>query len=327
MLRRPLPSLAVAMSLAVWAGACSQDAALDQGLRVAAVVGLDAPDGPAVDAAAAAVRTSAASAVAAFDAHGLAVARRLRAGEQPALRVVAVSEAATPQAGETLVVPASAAAAAVDLALLACHGVALPPKVALGLRVVDEANAAAGGAARPAPGDIGLAVLARQHAAQLTTQPTTDVVFRVGLVAADGGDGWPLRAYAAARAAAARYPQLVVDGGGVSAGGPALVAAALRERLDANVRVLIVALADPQPLAAVAARAAELRIPIVAIDPSLRAAPATCVVGSDPAAVGRALGEAARAALPADAAIALLRPQGAEAVEAAFRAALAPKPQ
>lgn len=325
--RASASSLAVALSVVVWAGACSQEATPDHGLRVAAVVGLDASDGPVGDAAAAAVRASKASAVAAFDAHGLAVARRLRAGELPSLRVIAVSESATPQAGETLVVPGGAAAAAIDLALLACHGVALPPKVALGLRVVDEANAAAGGAARPGPGDVGLAVLARQHAEQLTTKPTTDVVFRIGLVAADGGDSWPLRAHAAARAAAARYPQLVVEGGGVAAGGPALVAAALRERLDANVRVLVVALADPQPLAAVAARAAELRIPIVAIDPALRAAPAACVVGSDPVAVGRALGEAARAALSADAAIALLRPQGVEAVEAAFRAALAPKAQ
>ncbi|MBM3973168.1 MAG: substrate-binding domain-containing protein [Planctomycetes bacterium] len=267
-----------------------------------------------------------AAAVVVIDAHGLAVARRLRASAAPALRVVAVAEAQAPQADETLIVPADPAPVAVDLALLACHGVALPPKVALGLRVVDTANAAAGGVARLGPGDIGLAALARQHAEQLTTKPTTDVVFRVGLVAADGGDGWPLRAHAAARAAAARYPQLVIEGG-VAAGGPVRVAAALRERLDANVRVLVVALADPQPLAELAARAAELRIPIVAIDPSLRAATAACVVGSDPAAVGRALGAAARAALPTDAAIALLRPQGAEAVETAFREALARNPQ
>jgi len=318
---RPLVACCVA-ALA----ACSSDITADGKLRVALAIGIDGADGSAVASAASAMLHGGAAAVVVIDAHGLAVARRLRASAAPALRVVAVAEAQAPQADETLIVPADPAPVAVDLALLACHGVALPPKVALGLRVVDTANAAAGGVARLGPGDIGLAALARQHAEQLTTKPTTDVVFRVGLVAADGGDGWPLRAHAAARAAAARYPQLVIEGG-VAAGGPVRVAAALRERLDANVRVLVVALADPQPLAELAARAAELHIPIVAIDPSLRAATAACVVGSDPAAVGRALGAAARAALPTDAAIALLRPQGAEAVETAFREALARNPQ
>ncbi len=320
---RPSPALAVVLALFV---GCSPDVAVEGGLRVAAAIGVDAGEGPAVAAAAAAVRAGGAIVVVALDAQGLAVARRLRAGEAPALRVVAVAETPAPQTDETLVVPADPAPVAVDLALLACHGVGLPRQVAVGLRVVDAANAAAGGALRPGPGDVGLAVLARQHAAQLTTTPTTDVVFRVGMVASVGGESESGRAIARARAAAARYPQLVVEAR-VGDGTLAHAESALRELLAANVRAIVVALADPAPLAAVAARAAELRIPIVAIEPLLRASPAACVVGSDPAAVGRALGEAARGAAPAGGALVLLRPSGSAAAEDAFRAALAPRPQ
>ena len=311
-------AFAVLLAVVVVA-ACARDGASPAGPRVQAA--LSAPDDAAL---AAALRT--AGGVAAVDPAALDQARRVRAREKSAVRVFGVADAPTPQAGEALVVPGDAAAAAIDLALLACHGIALPPKVALGVRVVDETNAAAGGALRPGPGDVGFAVLARQHAAQLTTKPTTDVVFRMGLVASDGGEGWPARAFAAARAAAARYPQLAVEAR-AGDGTNARAEAALRELLAANVRVLVVALADPAPLAAVAARAAELRIAIVAIDPNLAAAPAACVVGSDPAAVGRALGDLARAALPPDAAVVLLRRDAPAATAAAFQSALAPKPQ
>ncbi|MFO0278348.1 MAG: hypothetical protein ACK533_13825, partial [Planctomycetota bacterium] len=272
----------------------------------------------------------AARGVAALDPAALDPARRVREREQLAVRVFGVAAASPsqlpPRPGEALVVPGDAAAAAIDLALLACHGIALPPKVALGVRLVDEANAAAGGAPRPGPGDIGLAVLARQHAAQLTTKPTTDVVFRLGLFGSDGADGWPARAFAAARAAAARHPQLAVEAR-TGDGTNARAEAAMRELLDANVRVLVVALADPAPLAAIAARAQELRIAIVAIDPGLAAAPAACVVGSDPAVAVRALGEAARGALAADDAIVLLRRDAPAGAASAFAAALAAKPQ
>lgn len=320
---RPSPVLAAVLAALA---ACSSEVAVEDGLRVASAIGVDDAEGPTVAAAAAAVRTGGAAAVVALDANGLAVARRLRAGEAPALRVVAVAETPAPQADEALVVPSDPAPVAVDLALLACHGVALPRQVALGLRVVDAANVAAGGQLRPGPGDVGLAVLARQHAAQLTTTPTTDVVFRVGMVASAGGESGPGRAIARARAAAARYPQLVVEAR-VGDGTLARAEASLRELLAANVRAVVVALADPAPLAAVAARAAELRIPIVAIEPLLRASPAACVVGSDPAAVGRALADAARIAVPAGGALLLLRPSGSAVAEDAFRAALAPRPQ
>ncbi|MBM3960336.1 MAG: substrate-binding domain-containing protein [Planctomycetes bacterium] len=310
---------AFAVLLAVVVAACARDVATPAAPRVQ--VELSAQDDATL---ASALRT--AGGVAAIDPAALDQARRVRAREKSAVRVFGVADTPAPQAGEALVVPGDAAAAAIDLALLACHGIALPPKVALGVRVVDETNAAAGGVLRPGPGDVGFAVLARQHAALLTTKPTTDVVFRMGLVASDGGAGWPARAFATARAAAARYPQLAVEAR-AGDGTNARAEAALRELLDANVRVLVVALADPAPLAAFAALAAKLRITIVAIDPCLAAAPAACVVGSDPAAIGRALGEMARAALPSDAAVVVLRRDGPAAAATAFRSALAPKPQ
>jgi hypothetical protein len=314
---------AIVVCFAVVLVGCTRAEATPAGLRVQAE--LTAPDDAAL-----ATALRAAGGVAALDPAALDQVRRVRDRQQISARVFGVADASPaqlpPQPGEALVVPGDAAAAAIDLALLACHGIALPPKVALGVRIVDAASAAAGGAPRPGPGDVGLAVLARQHAALLTTKPATDVVFRLGLIGPIGGDGWPARAFAAARAAAARYPQLAVEAR-TGDGTNARAEAAMRELLDANVRALVVALADPAPLAAIAARAQELRIAIVAIDPSLAAAPAASVVGSDPAAVGRALGEMARGALADDAAVVLLRCDAPAATAAAFRAALAPKPQ
>ncbi|MFN9443536.1 MAG: hypothetical protein ACK6DH_14780 [Planctomycetota bacterium] len=321
-----MPRAFVVLVAAAFFVGCRQDPAPVAAVRIAAV--LTAPDDAALVTALRAARG-----VAALDPAALDQARRVREREQLAVRVFGVAAASPsqlpPRPGEALVVPGDAAAAAIDLALLACHGIARPPKVALGVRLVDEANAAAGGAPRPGPGDIGLAVLARQHAAQLTTKPTTDVVFRLGLFGSDGADvagGWPARAFAAARAAAARHPQLAGEAR-TGDGTNARAEAAMRELLDANVRVLVVALDDPAPLAAIAARAQELRIAIVAIDPGLAAAPAACVVGSDPAVAARALGEAARGALAADDANVLLRRDAPAGAASAFAAALAAKPQ
>jgi hypothetical protein len=319
---RRAPAVLFAIAAVLAAAGCRRGDAPATGPRVGAA--LAEPTDAAVVSA---VRDAAAAAIVALDQAALAQARAVRPQCAADMRILGVADATTPLAGEVLVAPGDAAAVAVDMALLACHGVTLPPKVALGARTLAAENAAAGGVLRPGPGDVGLAVLARQYAPQLATKPTTDVVFRLGIVASAGGDGWPGRAAVAAQAAAARYPQLAVEvraGDGTAARATAL----LNEFLDGNVRVLVVALADPAPLAAVAARAAELRIPIVAIDPDLAAAPAACVVGADPAAIGRALAEAARGLAGGEGAFVLLRREPATAaIEAAFRAGLAPKPQ
>lgn len=262
-------------------------------LRCVAFVRADAGTEKLAEELAAAARAGATLAVA-EDPASLAVAiAATKAAPPPGLRVVGVADQTLAGGYEALVVRGDVATTAVELALLACHGVALPPKVALGVRVLTAANAAAGGTLRIAPGDIGFAMLKREHAALLTTKPTGDVVFRIGLVA--DKDDWAVRMHAAARAAAARYPQLVVEGEAVTQGPPIAVTAALRQRLDANVRVLVVALVARQPLADVAARAAELRIPIVAIDHAL-SADAACVVGCEPGLVARGLVDAVRAA-------------------------------
>lgn len=144
---------AIVVCFAVVLVGCTRAEATPAGLRVQAE--LTAPDDAAL-----ATALRAAGGVAALDPAALDQVRRVRDRQQISARVFGVADASPaqvpPQPGEALVVPGDAAAAAIDLALLACHGIALPPKVALGVRIVDAASAAAGGAPRPGPGDVGL---------------------------------------------------------------------------------------------------------------------------------------------------------------------------
>lgn len=103
------------------------------------------------------------------------------------------------------------AAAAIDMALLACNGLAPHRELLVGTRVATLANAAAGGEVVPAPGDVVLELLRRQHAEVLTTEPKTDNIFRIGLVFADSSDAGHARWRDALTAAARRYPQIAFD--------------------------------------------------------------------------------------------------------------------
>lgn len=192
---------------------------------------------------------------------------------------------------DAVVVADHGAAAAVDLALLFCSGIAPPPKLPLGARIVNAANQAAGGTTRPAPGDVVLQLLRQQHAGLLTTAPSTDVVFPIGLLCC-ADDPISKAIAAAARTAARRYPQLeLLDRADTP--GAATLAPSAREFVQRGVRAILVVLPthDAPPLTAVQTAAAEQNIAVFALDPSLQCTTATCVVGSDAQILGRAAGE------------------------------------
>jgi hypothetical protein len=84
--------------------------------------------------------------IVALDAIGL---RAARAANPPGkdrrnVQIVAIADAAsanTNTATESLVVEETGAAVAVELGLLACNGIAVPPRVAVGTRTLTAANA------------------------------------------------------------------------------------------------------------------------------------------------------------------------------------------
>lgn len=237
--------------------------------------------------------------VAALDAPGLRAVRAaaVAAGDHAPQRVMIDATAGTPAPGETIVVEATGAAVAVEVALLACHGIALPPRVAVGTHVVTAADASAGGVPRLAPGDLGIEMLRRQHPDVITTTPNTDVIFAIAFVQIRADGGFHDRVRDEVQAAVKRYPQLQLTSL-VAGGATARLLGLVNECIQANRRVVLVSTDDWAPLQGVAAAMAERKIALVAIDPLLSAPHAASVVGGDQEVLGRAVGEAVRALLP-----------------------------
>ncbi len=221
------------------------------------------------------------------------------------LRVVAIGDSLPSvdqhSALDSIIVATTGAAVAVDLALLASHGIELPKQVALGTRTVTAANAAAGGAPRLAPGDLGMEMLRRQHTEVLTTTPSTDVIFKIALVQMRAAAGFDERLREEVKAASKRYPQLELvcyDAAGDATRFVALVTQCITE----NLRAVLLSADDWSMLASIETKVNEHRyeqkIALIALDPMVAVAGATCSVGSDQAILGRAAGEALRALLP-----------------------------
>lgn len=273
-MHRILPTAACATLLA-----CGGDRAAPTTWQLQATVGSDSAAATA-DTPRAVVRSSTATELP-LPAAGTPTPVVLAFGDEPRC----------PTGIDAVVVADHGAAAAVDLALLFCSGIAPPPKLPLGARIVNAANQAAGGTTRPAPGDVVLQLLRQQHAGLLSTSPSTDVVFPIGLLR--GADDPTSKAIAASvRAAAGRYPQLeLLDR--TDAADPAALAPIAREFVQRGVRAILVVLPthDAPPLTAVQTAAAEQNVAVFAIDPSLQCTTATCVVGSDAQILGRAAGE------------------------------------
>jgi hypothetical protein len=218
--------------------------------------------------------------------------------------VLTVTEPNAGSANTALVVAPHGADVAVDLALLACHGIELPPRIGLGAMVVAPDDTVT---RQPAPGDFAVATLRRQYADLLTQAPSTDVVFRIGLLLWGTNEIEPVPPKRV-REAVERYPQLdlvekAADSDAVR------FATSGRELLAGGCRVLLVTADDAAVLEPLAAAAAEYKAALIRIGDAIGHADATCSVAVDPEALGRATGEAVR----------LLAPGGAAILEAAMR--------
>ena len=288
---------ALMLACGVMAAACGADSggrAAAGAWRVVAEVAMtgdEAADAAAVRAAVAAHGPAALVALTEAGRQAAATAR----SELPIV-AIAAAPAAAPAVHETIVVEATGAVAAVDLALLACHGLPLPPQIAVGTRTLTAANAAAGGAPRLAPGDLGLEMLRRQHPDVITTAPRTDVVFRIGFVQIRS-DRWHDRVGDEVQAVVKRHPQLQLVHH-VAGGQSARLRGQINECLQANLRVVLVATDDWAAVQPVVAAAAERRIALIGLDALAEAQHTQCSVGADQAILGRAAGEALRGTVP-----------------------------
>ena len=204
---------------------------------------------------------------------------------------------------------------AVALALLACRGTpAANTAYSIGARTWDQANRAAGGARTLAPADAIVAMLRQQQAAALTTGPADAPLHRVAFVTAPGEAAAQKATRAAARAAAARYPQLELT---------ELHAAA--EAADAGAGALIAATRDPSFTRAVAASAVATGAPpsIIVLDPMLQDAHQACRIGCAPETIARAAAGRARSLLPEGGELIVCAPAGDDDWIIATRDALA----
>lgn len=213
--------------------------------------------------------------------------------------VVTIAAKPTDEAGfgvaDTIVVDETGGGAAVDLVLLAKHGLELPRRIALGTRVVTRANLAANGVARAAAGDFVLDLLRREHAALLGAAAPDTPKVRIGLVQLRPDD--PRQARAAAEVTAAARSRPVVELERVSAAGDvnqqnAAIASLIREG-----RAAIVITDDPASLAVVRKSAIVANAAIVVIDVDAREDIGTSV-GPDQIVLGRAAAEAIVRAVP-----------------------------
>lgn len=195
---------------------------------------------------------------------------------------------------------ANGADAAVDLALLHCHGIEIPARIPLGAQVVTTANQAAGGVRQTGPGDVVLQLLRMQHAELLSGEPTTDVVFRLGFVQVRD-DARSHRTRDAVQAAAQRHKRLVVTSK-VADGSEANVDVLVAGLVDEGCRAIVLASDGPLTLTTATAKAAAQKVALLALDPTL-STPASCVLGCEPAQLGRAAAAALQQLVPAGCAL------------------------
>lgn len=198
---------------------------------------------------------------------------------------------------DVVVLDETGATVAIDMALLACSGITPPGKLPLGTRILTPANRAKGGTPRPAAGDLIVEMLRRQHATILAIPPTTDVVFRIGLVQWRASDDWHQRVCNEARVAAKRYRQLDLDVRTADGQLPRQDAI-VREFLAEGCRAILVTTDDPNSIASVAAEVNAHKAALIVLDRLLTGEHATCSIGADQTILGRAVGETIAQLLP-----------------------------
>lgn len=246
--------------------------------------------------------TTDATLVVAFEWHNkdvMAATNAAKRTTRPFVVVIGDAPEDTEELADAVIVAKSGAAAAMDLALLACNGIA--PRVMpieVGSRTITPANRAAGGSSRPGPGDFFLVTVRMEHSKLLTTKPETDESHQVGLLQTDSSNSGQERARRDATAAAARYPQLqlVVTPGPAKTG----VAEQAQSMIARGCRVLLLTTSDPQQTQAVLAIAAKGpggAVPVIVLDPLLQEH-GTCVIGSSPQSLGQAAAKMVQTLLP-----------------------------
>jgi ABC-type sugar transport system substrate-binding protein len=191
--------------------------------------------------------------------------------------------------------------AAIDMALLACSGIAPRPRLLLGTRLYTKATQASGGRLVPSPDDIFVQGLRMQHANVLTTTPTIDVVFRVGLALCTGGQPRRARIGEELQSAAKRYPQIQFDYR--VAESPEQEQKLARDLIAQNYNAILMAPSDPSTLAPVCKEAIAKEIKVIVLDRELEGADGTCFVACDEKSIGRAAATAVKELLPKGGAI------------------------
>lgn len=191
---------------------------------------------------------------------------------------------------------------AIDLALLACHGMPLPREFRVGTRMFTRTNLAEGGEAIATPADAMLVTLRRQHGAILTNRPVDDMVFRIGMAQWSEDDPWRVAMREDLLRAAKRYPQ--VEFAYRSADGDAeKQRSILRDFAAQGFHAVIVAPREPQALHEACKEALAANVKVIVVDRELDSDDFTCFVGSDQRAIGRAAGERIKELLPQGGAI------------------------
>jgi len=207
---------------------------------------------------------------------------------------------------DAVIVAETGAAAAVDLALIACNGFPVSAnEFEIGTRTITPANRAAGGSVRVAPGDAIMAMVRMQHAAVLTTQPDTDEIHFVGMLQTDASAPWQKHVGATVATAIARYPQLkLVPGRSEAQAGAKDSSQGHVEQAKLMImqgcRALLVATNNPhktKQIVAAAALAPNGAVPVIVLDPTLQKH-GTCVIGCSPRSQGLAAAEMVQRLLP-----------------------------
>ena len=217
---------------------------------------------------------------------------------------VSISEAPTDGAEmpDAVIVMNTGAAVAIDLALLACNGIAVKPnRVEIGARIVTPANRAAGGTTQLAPGDAFVQFTRMQHVALLTTEPAIDIAHSVGFIQTDQASALQAQIQTEVHAAAARYPQIRLLEPVAKISSHAPVAEQADEMVARGCRIFIVASSDPrktQAIAAASANAPDGRATLIVLDPLLNEGHKTCIIGCPPESLGRAAASMVTALLP-----------------------------
>ena len=191
-------------------------------------------------------------------------------------------------------------AEAIDLALLACSGIDVPKRIELGTVEYTKAAIAAGGRRVTSPGEFMLANLRQQHGDVLTTEPMTDVVFRIGMAQCTDDEPWRVQMGKDLEAAAARYPQIEYHYRSAN-DDVETQRGIVRDFIAQNFNAILISPKESRSLAAACQEAVAAGIKVIVIDRELGGEDGgfTCFIGGDNVAIGRAAGAHARTLLPA----------------------------